>query len=275
MKELNVEQLKKIQLDILLEVDKWCKEHNVKYFLDCGTLIGAIRHKGYIPWDDDVDISMLREDYEMFIRDFNKNRNDNLEVMHARTHKGFPYEFAKVQNKNTKMIENYACQYDIGINIDIFPYDYLASTKEEAVERSNKLIKKYRFPEFAFEWKLTVSNRDKKRPLHKAIMVDLFKLITSPFSIDWCTHKIDSLATTYYNKDYNYLSGTCSRRYSGKEFYKREWLKDTVDIEFEGYTLQAPCNSDMVLRTQFGDYMQLPPENERVSHHEFKAYVLD
>ena len=275
MKELGFEEVKNLQLEILIDVDKWCKEHNLKYVLDCGTLIGAIRHKGYIPWDDDIDISMLREDYEVFIKEFNKDRSDDLEVMHARTHKGFPYEFAKVQNKKTRMVEGTAFQYDIGVNIDIFPYDYIADTKEEAIKRSEKLVKKYRFPQFVLEWKLTMSNKDRKRPLHKAIVVSLLKLITAPFPMEWCTKKIDTLATTYYNKDYKYLSGTCSRRYNGSEFYKREWLAETIDVEFEGYTMQAPCNYDMVLKTQFGDYMKLPPVEEQVTHHIYKAYMLD
>ena len=275
MKEIGVEELKKIQMDILIEVDKWCKEHNVNYFIDCGTLIGAVRHKGYIPWDDDIDISMLREDYEAFIKEFNKNRNDDLEVMHARTNKGFPYEFAKVQKKNTRMIEKNACEFDIGINIDIFPYDYLAPTKDMAVDRANKLLKKCKIPQFVFEWKLTLGNKLRKRPLHKRIIVDLFKFITLPFSVDWCTHKMDTIATTYYNTDYKYLSGMCSRRYNAKEFFEREWMKNTIDIEFEGHTFKAPSNYDMVLRAQFGDYMQLPPEEQRVSHHEFKAYILN
>lgn len=269
MRELNVEEVKKIQFDILKAVDKWCRENDVNYFLDCGTLLGAVRHKGYIPWDDDIDIAMLRPDYERFISEFNENRNDDLSVLHFSIDPKFPYEFAKIQNKKTKMVENSGIPYDLGINIDLFVLDNLGSELSNA----DKFAKKLRVPFSVFNTKLIVGNKNHKRTLIKRIGVDVLKAMAAPFSVNWCIKHIDKIAKTYANDEQGeYLVDVSSRAYNPKQKYKYEWYKDSIELSFEGNMFKAPAGYDDVLKVLYGDYMCLPPAEKRVTHHDFKAY---
>ncbi len=111
MKELLSDELKRIQLDILRNVHKFCLEHNINYSLAYGTLLGAVRHKGFIPWDDDIDIMMLRNDYDRFIKEYPESDEYGLCCFEKDTN--YPYSFAKVQDKKTSLIE--FCEYPYAI----------------------------------------------------------------------------------------------------------------------------------------------------------------
>ena len=136
MKSVNVNELREIQLSILDSVAEFCEKNNIKYFLAYGTLIGAVRHKGYIPWDDDIDIIMPRTDYEKFINDFNNFSND-YKVYTVNNTEWFPFPYAKVSYENSiiKELSDNMKNHNIGINIDLFPID--------GVPKDEKLIKKH------------------------------------------------------------------------------------------------------------------------------------
>ena len=122
MNEINLEELKAIQVEILDEVHRFCEANGIKYFLSSGTLIGAVRHKGYIPWDDDIDLYMLRSDYEDFLKEFNK-KEENYRVVSLRTDKKCTIAYAKVERLGTVLIEDVDHPMEQGVNIDIFPVD--------------------------------------------------------------------------------------------------------------------------------------------------------
>ena len=126
-KELSLEEKKKILVSILSEVHNFCDENNLKYFLPGGTLIGAVRHKGFIPWDDDIDIYMPRNDYEKFLCEFNKE-SERYQVISLKTD-GYYLPFGKVIDTKTVLIENVDSDYKMGIYLDIFPLDNLSITK--------------------------------------------------------------------------------------------------------------------------------------------------
>ena len=114
-------------LDILTEVDKACQTHHIRYYLVAGTLLGAVRHKGFIPWDDDIDIAMPRPDYERFLRHAHEWLPAPLEVVAPEYTKHYPFAFAKVQDSHTTLLERRKLQYIGGLCIDIFPLDGLPS----------------------------------------------------------------------------------------------------------------------------------------------------
>ena len=132
MKEIGIEELKRIQIGILKHLDAFCNENNLKYFMCGGTLLGAVRHKGFIPWDDDIDIMMKREDYDKLIELYPKNDNSNFKLFSYELDKSFPYPFAKMDDFRTIFEEEINDSYKIGVNIDIFPIDYI--TEDELHE---------------------------------------------------------------------------------------------------------------------------------------------
>ena len=106
MNEIKLDELKKIQLDILVFIDDFCEKNNINYWIDCGTLLGAVRHKGYIPWDDDIDIGMLREDYDKFMKIFNNCcNNSKYKFISYETDKNWPFPFGKVLDITTVLYE--------------------------------------------------------------------------------------------------------------------------------------------------------------------------
>ena len=130
MKTINTEELKKIQVEILDYVDKFCEERNIKYSLYAGTLIGAVRHKGFIPWDDDIDIMMLRSDYERFLKELHEEKDSRYKILDFRYDHSYHYAFAKVIDSKTQLREEVIDPYDgLGIYIDIFPIDVLPDNK--------------------------------------------------------------------------------------------------------------------------------------------------
>lgn len=266
MRELSVEEVRTVQLDILKAVDKWCRENNVNYYLIAGTLLGAIRHKGYIPWDDDIDICMLRTDFEKFLHNFNENRDDGYKVLHSCVDKQFPYEYAKVVDTRTKLVENTDVKYDIGVNIDLFIFDNIDDLKH-----TGKISSKIRIPALIIEWKNMSYSKD--RTLIKRAAFRIIKGIADSVSMYWCTKRIDEAAKTYkaYEDSQLLISGS-TRWFNGTQIYRREWFADCADVEFEGCLFKAPKNYDEVLKVLYGDYMQLPPVEQQITHHDFKAY---
>lgn len=259
-KEINVEGLKKIQLDILTQVAEFCDQNGLKYFIGYGTLIGAIRHKGYIPWDDDIDIVMTRADYQKLLTCF---KVQNLEIVSPELNRDCPYTFAKIYNTKTQLIELFDIKFDIGINIDVFPLDYFP----DDVHESEKLMKRIHRLRCVIGAKgITLVS---KRSLIKNIILLMGKCVCSFLDYRTFIKKIVVHSQAY--NETNFV-GNAVWGYGMKERVPKEIFNDCVNVEFEGRKFKAPIGYDRWLRHIYGDYMQLPPEEKRVTHHAFKAY---
>lgn len=268
MKELSTEELRAYQLQILGEVDHWCRAHHLAYFIAKGTLLGAVRHHGYIPWDDDIDLVMKREEFERFLREFNRDRTDELEVLHCSIVPDFPYEFAKIHLKNTRVVEDIDRPYNLGINIDLFVLDYVD------LDSLPKLCRKVRFLQHIISWKNMLGNRDRKRVWYKRAAVSAVKGLTRWIPMRWCTRTINAVAAESSRRaDRKWLTKICQMPFTGKEILEADWFDETAEYDFEGLKVQGPANYDGVLSTWFGAYRELPPAEEQVTHHRMKAYV--
>ena len=167
MRELELEEIRNIQLDILKRVAGFCEEHCLRYFLYHGTLIGAIRHKGYIPWDDDIDIARPRPDYEKFINTFN-GYDENLTVYDCTQNKKYNYLVAKVSYKKSLLLEYTNISFnDMGINIDIYPLDGLPGSRNIKM----KLLRKIKLKRSVYTIK-SVKIRQ-TRPFYKNLILFL------------------------------------------------------------------------------------------------------
>jgi lipopolysaccharide cholinephosphotransferase len=266
-KEIDIAQLKELQLQVMDAIDKYCRQNGVHYYITAGTLIGALRHKGYIPWDDDIDIVMLRDDYEEFISLFN-NSSERYKVYSIETDPDCHYAYAKVYDDNTVFIEGHERVGGkiIGVNVDVFPLDYVTDDYNDAV-RLKKRIKPY-------DNIVTVKHIAKKdRGFLKNFSLFLLKAICSLVPYSWCIKRIDRIARKYEkNTESRYVVNAVIYAKGEREILEREWFSDSVELPFEGRKYLAPIGADKYMRRLFGDYMRLPPEDKRISHHSFKAY---
>lgn len=264
MKSIDVNELKQIQLDILKYVDSFCKENNIKYFLAYGTLLGAVRHKGYIPWDDDIDIVMLREDYDRFVHSFNNREQDKHYRVHSyELDETYPYSFAKVGDMRTYFEEEIRYSVDTGVNIDVFPLDYIPEDEkvQKTVMRKRKVLMR-----IADMKRLPLL---KRRGLVKNIILAVCHIITFPISMRKIVMLLDHNAQQFNLK---YSPNCCDIAYGSQKPYLTEAFSKVKELQFEDGVYPCPIDSHHVLSKMYGDYMKLPPKEKQVSHHHFIAY---
>lgn len=261
MKKIEIEELKKIELEILDDVTNFCKEHGLRYFLAYGTLLGAIRHKGYIPWDDDIDIHMPRPDYEKFLNLYNKEQKNNKAIAPEINPK-YRYPFAKVYRKDTIVKEFHFKPNDFGVYIDIFPLDGYAGEKQ--AYQCGELRRYMHVKNFIFLPEMKIS---------RILRLTITKLILLPFGIRKMIAKISSIAQQKKYNDSELVFSSYSR-FAAKEIFPRSIFEGYQHVTFEGKEYRAPLDCDVYLRTLYGDYMTLPPEEQRYSTHNSQAWYI-
>ena len=265
LQQLDMNGLKKIQLEILDVVSAFCEEHNIPCWLDGGTLIGAVRHKGYIPWDDDIDVGMLRPDYDRFIAEFNKSGGRYRAVCYENT-PDFYMPFAKVMDTDTMLYEPDEKGIKLCVNIDIFVYDN-APDDDKAV---NDMFRKRNI---CYILNMARQARIFQRPkgnILRRLCVYALRSAVRVFPRNYFVRKMIENSKRYINADTKRIGNfvgvarmTCDKRvFSG-----------FIDGEFEGRHYRIPAGYDEYLRSFYGDYMQLPSPEKRVSTHRFKAFA--
>lgn len=266
-KRITPERLKEIQLEILDYVISFCDSHGMKYSLQAGTLLGAIRHKGFIPWDDDIDISMPREDYNRFLREFNESAPSYYVCRCIENDKTFTYPIIKVLDKRTVFYLRDENGPKLCVNIDIFPVD--------SVDLDEKGIKKL----FAETDKYSVLNWIRSgrmgRPRSKNKLKDM---------VYWAIHMLRKLRPeNYYCKKivknvrkHSVKDGPMLGCFMGyvKPYGRKECYESLIDFEFEGKLYKVPVGYDEWLTNTYGDYMTPPPVEKRVNPHTSVAYEL-
>lgn len=260
MKLIKTEELKQIQLQIMDDVHSFCMENNIMYVLAYGTLIGAIRHKGFIPWDDDIDIAMPRPDYERFIQLY-KNRK-NYQVFEHSINKRYHFSYAKVADTRTIINEYMYEKQQYGVYIDIFPIDGINQHYNQII-RSLQLIK-------FINTKRAIISIHTRKPLKNIILL-LGKIILSTTSIEKLLQKLYKNATlaNYNSSD---KVGNIVYPTNDKEIIDKKHIEKTIDHEFENRIYKIPQGYDFWLRQLYGDYMKFPPKEQQITHHKFTAY---
>lgn len=265
MKQLNDEEIKKEGVRILLNVHKYCLENNIRYSLFYGSLLGAIRHEGYIPWDDDIDIAMPREDYERFIKEYD---NDDFGVMTCYNNKYYYLPYAKVYSKNTIKFEHIRThkKYSIGFNIDIFPLDVFSSLDNyhAAKKKEEWLLKKMTFsilPEKITSFKVFL-----------AAVIGIPLWLTRGYNR--YAKKLDKFFINYDRKNIKkeFYVGNETNGFNTELVFDKHLFDNLILKTFEGHKFFVTDKYDSALKQRYGDYMKMPPEEQRVSNHSFKAY---
>ena len=266
MRKLSIEEAKKIELDILDFIDSFCKENGINYCINYGTLIGAIRHKGFIPWDDDIDLSMTRENYERFIQLFSEKQS-RYQILSLETDNQYFNNFIKIVDPTTKIIDTRNTKtYDSGIFIDIFPMDTFNDSK--VVDICYKLES---FKLLSFSKHKNIVYGDSKL---KDLIRTLFWIFLRPVSPRLFANQIEKQIQKYRVEDGKYIAFIPSKA-KEKEIFPRDMFDELIETPFEHLVLPAPKRFDVVLKQFYDDYMTVPPKEKQIYIHEFEAYKLE
>lgn len=265
MKQLNTKEKHEILLNILKEVHAFCEQNSITYYLAYGTLLGAVRHKGFIPWDDDIDICMPRPDYERFINTF-LSENTQIRVVSNEADHKYPFFFAKVYDTNTLLKSQSTFKYKIGLYIDIFPIDGIPSD----TELQKKYIHKFNF--YRNIYNIKAIKYRKGRKMIKNIFLISTRLITFFVPITFLSRKIEQINKTYNYEESELVSIAASN--DNRLFFDKDLFEKQIKLNFEELEVNAPYNFHEILKRNYGDYMKLPPKNKQVSHHKEIAYQL-
>jgi lipopolysaccharide cholinephosphotransferase len=266
--DIDIRDVQIIQLEILLELDKICKRNNIKYQLFAGTLLGAIRHNGFIPWDDDIDVCMLRSDYEKFIKVCNHDLASSYFLQNYKSDKYSYLQFSKLRKNNTVFANsiNENSKMHNGIYIDVFPLDNV---------KPNTFLGKIHPWLFQFLYILS-SSKIKERTLsakskYKKYLRLLVYYVLKPIPkklIDFIAQKVLRVYEKQDTKYINHLTNGVTKVRLKKYIREKASFSSIIDWCFENQMFPIPSNYDDVLIRNFGDYLKLPPKMNRYPHHD-------
>lgn len=264
---LTDEELKKLQrceLMIANEIKRICEDNNIKYFMVAGTVLGAVRHKGFIPWDDDMDFGMMRSEYEKFCAACIIELDDDFILQTWDTDPNYPFSFGKIRLKNTKIEELFASSKETlekGIFVDVFPFDNVTDKENEVKSHARK----YYFYKRAMWMKkgygkniLTQNFKQKIKYIISSIVLSFVPYYLLKLRFEKTIMKYNHIETSRLVFDAPYkFENNC---------VDRVLIENLIDGIFEGYIYPMPSDYDAYLRHLYGDYMKLPDPDKRHSH---------
>ena len=264
-RRLSLEEVQAKCLDIMLDVHDFCLKNGIKYSMSGGTLLGAVRHKGFIPWDDDVDIFMLRPDYDRFVSTYESSR---YVLMSMERDKWYSLPFAHVADVTETEIEwmNVPfCHENGGVKIDIFPIESVSNIREEYDAQFDKCVELGHYHYYARKALARFSTKQSLLENYKLLKKKI-RTLNGRDAIRYC-HLIDENARQYPFGSTDYIGLTCLPISRTRQRFRKEVFDDTVLLDFEGHKFCAMAGYIDVLLEAFGpDYMTPPPPEERYQH---------
>lgn len=263
-RQLNEEEIKELELGVMDYIHNLCQKENINYSLAYGTLLGAVRHKGYIPWDDDVDISLKRDEYDKLYQAVLRDNDPIYKVASWENDARYPYPFYRVYDARTVYENNYIeNDIDLGICVDVFPFDYYADVNKEMVK-----LDTYRRLSVYTLYGIHSKNAGLKNII-RYLLVLVFRLTR----VKTWNKKMNLLSMQANDNDsIDYLME--NKRTSTK--FEKTLLDKVMDSPFEDRTYKIPEASHQILSAIYGDdFMEIPPVEKRVKHDDFVAYIKE
>lgn len=268
MEDYNLRKHQLIELKMLITVVEICERHNIQYFMMDGTLLGAVRHQGFIPWDDDIDIAMLRNDYEKFLAVAQSELSAQYFLQTYQTDSEYPLGYAKIRDNETQFLEKSVCHLNInhGVYIDVFPLDGVAScgfienTRRKIMILIESAIWKHANPTIG-----QINNR-------------LGNFISNVLC--WCLSQkklrllVDKLLRYYQCEKQEFIASYFGA-YGVRAIVPSCVFRSDVILNFEGNEVKAPVGYNAYLESVYGNYMELPPVEKRIAHHNAVAVSLN
>ena len=253
MKEMTLHEIQLDALEILKLFDRFCNENQLMYRLAGGTLLGAIRHKGFIPWDDDIDVCMPRPDYERFLS-LNHSEFEKHNYLIQKE------AYCKISDTTTKLVSQFRLD-DKYITLDVFPIDGLPEN-DELVKNIYKKTNIYREI-----YRLSNAKIGEGKTFAKKLIKPFFITISRLIGPSYCIKKLNSIARERKYEDSKYVGAITWGLYGPGERMKKSEYEDTIMVDFEGMKFPTYSCWDSYLHGIYGNYMEIPPVEKRKTHH--------
>ena len=262
--EENQKKLHRCHLILLAEIKRICEKHNIRYFAIAGTLLGAVRHTGFIPWDDDMDIGMLREDYERFLSVAKEELDSRMFLQNFETDEKYALPFTKLMLRGTLFEERSAVSSSAEkcIYVDVFPLDNAPDSEEERAAQDKKTYLLRRLLLAKLGYKVYESHETKKKIVYT--MLKLFTLFISRKALVTAIENEIRKYNTIPTENVVNIGGAYGYK---KEMLRKSWFDTSAELPFEDTTIAAPGAYKDYLTYFYGDYMTPPPENKRGDRH--------
>jgi lipopolysaccharide cholinephosphotransferase len=268
---LQLAQIWQIELNLLHRFSDICKENEITFWLSNGTLLGAVKYNGFIPWDDDVDILVPRKDYDRLIRIFKDT--DDMTLLSPERNQEYLYPFAKLCDNRTILEEkNYSNGVELGVNIDVFPLDNLGQDYEKGCRlvRKNKTITKW----LGFS-KIIQYIPNEKRNKVQIFLRRMVLICCKTVGAKRFRNLMMKNARKYeFDSNPKYVGCALWPVYIEGEVLPAEVFRKTTFVSFEGDQYPAPEGYDIYLRGLYGNYEEDPPLEKKITHHNFTAYWM-
>lgn len=265
---INVEELKVLQMDVLQTLHEFCIKNNIRYSMACGTMLGAIRHKGYIPWDDDIDVYIPRVDYRKLVEIFPKEYK-HIKLATLERDPLWDKAYGQAYDARTEMHEgeerDLIHDMYVGVGIDVYPIDEVPSDE--------KVWKSYNKRRLKLQWML-IYKYSVWRPGRKVVL-NIGLMIAKIFLIPFSQRRIATWISKYAQKYEGCGSGLAFEAVQGiyqKRPFNKSNFDELIEIPFEDRVFLGFKDYDNYLKNGYGDYMKLPPEEKRINHHFYRAW---
>ncbi|MBR2189224.1 MAG: LicD family protein [Eubacterium sp.] len=269
MREITLREFQIAELDILKRIDEICAKQNLRYWIMYGTLLGAIRHKGFIPWDDDIDVAMPRADYERFIQYVRENPEEMrpLEIEAYDKTVGYPFYIARLCNQNYLLtFEERA--YTSGLFVDLYPFDGMGNAKQYWHHKHPELLKIRKHLTLS-SWNSLFYGRGIGHKIGNFPNAVYSRLRGNVYFLK----QLDRIEQQFTWEESRYVSVPAWD--PDVWFFEKEWFDELIRVPFEDIEVNIPARYDEILKERYGDYMQLPPEDQRKPHKEFRAFLKE
>lgn len=264
-----LKKVQKIQLEMAKDIKRVCEENGIRYFLYRGTFLGAVRHKGVIPWDDDMDFGMMRPDYEKFRKIAPEKLGKDYCFQDWNTDENYALPFGKVRKRNTVFVEAKCARLpENGVYIDIYPLDYAPADEGERKALAKKLLHLFRVK--LMKSKYTPWMEEEKIIWKKRIGYTLYQAAALFVSQKKLIDIYEGLVKAVPEGDTLYEQSALPIAY----YFDKSWVAQVQEYPYEDTTFAGPKDYDAFLSSLYGDYMQLPPEDKRENRHQIKELDL-
>ncbi|SEA02121.1 lipopolysaccharide cholinephosphotransferase [Pseudobutyrivibrio sp. ACV-2] len=263
MEQNKLDKIHSIQLEMLRSFHEYCNSHGIRYTVICGTLLGTIRHKGFIPWDDDIDVGLLREDYEKLIKFLQEEPIEGCFIQDYSTDSHYYMPYAKLVKEGTVFVEEYRknCKAKNGLFIDIFPFDSIREPGLKSTKLRRMIARLLTFAVWSKE-ECHMERKGNKK------LINLVSAVVGVLPKQTLINIQNKLVIRNHD-DWEYLASMFSSNYdSDRLYFKKTDFDNLIELPFEDIVVNAPSNWEENLKRLYKNYMALPPEDKRNSGHD-------